>query len=191
MSVNEFYHRDITVVPFHPNAVDSSDIEFNATVASLEQYKEEHIEKIKLRTESLAANMLVITVLIYFCFSFVGLFQDLIRGNAIRSVEDAAIVAPVIEDEAVEDRPEKVKANSRPPGRKLPEHDLSNIMPTGKRRRKSITTSEALLVAPVAPKPRGLPKEKKSARDKELEKSDRRLEIAVYLILFCLHLAVD
>ena len=100
-------------------------------------------------------------------------------------------MAPVIEDEAVEDRPQKVKANSRPPGRKLPEHDLSNIMPTGKRRRKSITTSEALLVAPVAPKPRGLPKEKKSARDKELEKSDRRLEIAVYLILFCLHLAVD
>ena len=65
MSINQLYHRDITVVPFHPNAVDSSDMEFNATVASLQQYKEEHIEKIKSRTESLAANMLVILVLIY------------------------------------------------------------------------------------------------------------------------------
>ncbi len=65
MSVNEFYHRDITVVPFHPNAVDSSDVEFNATVASLEQHKEEHIGKIKSKNEFLAANMLVIVVLIY------------------------------------------------------------------------------------------------------------------------------
>lgn len=191
MSVNEFYHRDITVVPFHPNAVDSSDVEFNATVASLEQYKEEHIEKIKLRSDFLAANMLVITVLIYIFFHLWHYFQALISGNVLKSIEDAAIVAPAIEDEVVEDQPQKIKAHSRPSGRKLPEHDLSNIMPTGKRRRKSMTTNEPLLVAPVAPKPRGLPKEKKSAKDKELEKSDRKQEIMVYLILFCLHLAVD
>jgi len=119
-----------------------------------------------------------------------ALLQDLIRGNVEKSVEDAAIVVPVMENEHVEDRPQMLKAKPRLLSRKLPEHNLSNIMPTGKRRRKSLTTSEPVLVAPVAPKTRGLAKEKKSAKDKELEKSDRKQEIMVCLIFFCGHLAV-
>jgi hypothetical protein len=131
----------------------------------------------------------------------VALFQDLIRGNVEKSVEDAAIVAPVMENEHVEDRVmenEHVEdqaqtirvKKTRPLSRKLPEHDLGNIMPTGKRLRKPLATIEPVLVAPVAPKTRGLAKEKKSAKDKELEKSDRKQEIMVCLIFFCRHLAV-
>lgn len=107
-------------------------------------------------------------------------FQDLIRGNVETSVEDAAIVAPVKEDQHVDDRSKTKQTKARSAIRKLPEHDLSNIMPTGKRLRKSSTTIEPVIAAPVELKPRrGLSKEKKSVKDKELEKSDRKQEIMV------------
>jgi hypothetical protein len=50
------------VVPFHPNAVDKHDHEFNATVSALEEYKVEHIVRLKSRADSLTANMLVVVV---------------------------------------------------------------------------------------------------------------------------------
>lgn len=68
MSINEFHYRNMTVVPFHPNAVDKEDHEFSATITALEQYKEEHIVRLKSRAESLTANMLVVVVLIQFRF---------------------------------------------------------------------------------------------------------------------------
>ena len=117
--------------------------------------------------------------------------QDLIRGNVTTSVEDAAIVAPVKEDQLDEDRPKTIQTKERSASRKLPEHDLSNIMPTGKRLRKSLTTIEPVIAAPVRPKPRGLSKEKKSAKDKELEKADRKHEIMVSIIFFCLLFVVN
>jgi len=119
------------------------------------------------------------------------LLQDLIRGNVEASVEDAAIVAPIKEDQLDEGRPKVTQTKARSSSRKLPEHDLSNIMPTGKRLRKSLTTIEPVIAAPVGPKPKGLPKEKKSTKDKELEKADRKQEIMVTIMFFFLLFAVN
>jgi len=120
--------------------------------------------------------------------------KDLIRGDfGVAGNSDASIIVPSLETvdgdedkESPADITPIIKQAKTVKTRKLPQHDMSNILPTGKRIRKCpAVNNDADDVGIAGSKSKLLPKkEKKDTKDKELEKAARQNEVMVNLI-FC------
>ena len=115
--------------------------------------------------------------------------KDLIRGDVVGNA-DARIIYPSLETvdgDEDEDPPADVTPIIKAKivkSRKLPQHDMSNILPTGKRTRRCPTANtDEHDVGITGSKSKAQPKkERKDTKDKELEKAAWQNEVMVKFI---------
>jgi len=115
--------------------------------------------------------------------------KDLIRGDVdVVGNANARIIVPsseTVDGDGDDDSPTPiVKKGKILKARKLPQHDMSNILPTGKRIRKCpAANTDEHDVGVAEKKSKAQPKkEKKDTKDKELEKATRKNEVMVKYI---------